>query len=129
MANESNLKPFTSEQSREEAKKNGAKGGKKSGEARRKRKAIKEQMELLMSLPVKDTKGKEILKKLGINNKNIDNQMLMIVAQYNKAIKGDTEAFKLFQNTLEPPSVNEEGDENEIEDTSETDAMIYGENS
>ena len=86
-------------------------------------------MELLLSLPVKDTKGKEILKKLGINNKNIDNQMLMIVAQYNKAIKGDTEAFKLFQNTLEPPSANEEGDENEIEDTSETDAMIYGEDS
>ena len=38
MANEQNLIPFTSNQSREEAKKNGAKGGKKSGEVRRKRK-------------------------------------------------------------------------------------------
>ena len=40
MANEENLIPFTSEQSREEAKRNGAKGGKKSGEVRRQRKAI-----------------------------------------------------------------------------------------
>lgn len=125
MANEQNLIPQAHKLTLEEQ----SLGGKKSGEARRKRKAIKEQMELLLSLPVKDEKGKSILKKLGINNKNIDNQMLMIVAQYNKAIKGDTEAFKLFQNTLEPLSGDEEGDENEIEDTSETDAMIYGENS
>lgn len=124
MANESNLIPQAHKLTLEEQ----SMGGKKSGEARRKRKLIKEQMELLLSLPVKDKKGKEILKKLGINNKDIDNQMLMIVAQYNKAIKGDMEAFKLFQNVLEPPSENEEFG-NEIEDTSETDAMIYGESS
>ncbi len=35
MANEQNLKPFTSDQSHEEAVKNGAAGGKRSGEVRR----------------------------------------------------------------------------------------------
>lgn len=91
MANEKNLIPFTSNQSREEAKKNGAKGGKKSGEVRRKRKAIKEQAELLLSLPfnIIDKKGNElkrVLESLGIDEENIDNQMAMIVALWRTAL-------------------------------------------
>ncbi len=39
MANEENLKKFTSEQSREEAVKNGKNGGIQSGKARRRKKA------------------------------------------------------------------------------------------
>ena len=42
MANEQNLKPFTSEQSREEAVKNGRKGGIRSGEAKRERRLLKD---------------------------------------------------------------------------------------
>lgn len=91
MANEKNLIPFTSNQSREEAKKNGAKGGKKSGEVRRKRKAMKEQAELLLSLPfnIIDKKGNElkrVLESLGIDEENIDNQMAMIVALWRTAL-------------------------------------------
>lgn len=91
MANEQNLIPFTSEQNREEAKKNGRKGGIKSGEVRRQRKAMKEQAELLLSLPfnLTDKKGnelKEVLKKLGIDEDNIDNQMAMIVALWKTAL-------------------------------------------
>lgn len=91
MANEQNLIPFTSEQNREEAKKNGQKGGIKSGEVRRQRKAMKEQAELLLSLPfnLTDKKGnesKEVLKKLGIDEDNIDNQMAMIVALWKTAL-------------------------------------------
>lgn len=91
MANEQNLIPFTSNQSREEAKKNGSKGGKKSGEVRRQRKAMKEQAELLLSLPFKltDRNGnelKEVLEKLGIDEENIDNQMAMIVALWKTAL-------------------------------------------
>ena len=91
MANEQNLIPFTSEQNREEAKRNGQKGGKKSGEVRRQRKAMKEQAELLLSLPfnLTDKRGnelKEVLKKLGIDEDNIDNQMAMIVALWKTAL-------------------------------------------
>lgn len=91
MANEQNLIPFTSNQSREEAKKNGAKGGKKSGEVRRKRKAMKEQAEILLSLPfnIIDKNGnelKKVLESLGIDEENIDNQMAMIVALWRTAL-------------------------------------------
>ena len=43
--NKQNLKPFTSEQSREKAVENGRKGGIKSGEAKRERKLIREMFE------------------------------------------------------------------------------------
>lgn len=42
MSKKENLKPFTSNQSRDEAVKNGRKGGKKSGEVRREKKLLKQ---------------------------------------------------------------------------------------
>ena len=97
MANEQNLIPFTSNQSREEAKKNGSKGGKKSGEVRRKRKAMKEQMEMLLTLPVKNQEQYSFISNLGIDKKEIDNQMALIVAMYAKALKGDVQAFNTIR--------------------------------
>lgn len=93
MANEQNLKPFDSNQNREEAKKNGRKGGKKSGEVRRKRKAMREQMELLLSLPVKQEAVKRQLEAMGIDSSNIDNQMALQVAMLQSAMKGNVNAF------------------------------------
>ena len=89
MANENNLIPY-SKRSKKEAREDGRKGGKKSGEVRRQRKAMKEQMEMLLSLPfnLKDREGNDIadmLSKLGINKKNIDNQMAMIISLWKTA--------------------------------------------
>ena len=90
MANENNLIP-ASMRSQSEARENGRKGGQKSGEVRRQRKAMKEQAELLLSLPfnIKDKQGNElkgVLEKLGIDEGNIDNQMAMIVALWKTAL-------------------------------------------
>lgn len=90
MANEQNLIPWdkrTESEQREYAKK----GGQKSGEVRRQRKAIKEQMDMLLSLPfnVIDKNGnqlKEMIKNLGIEDENIDNQMAMVVALWRTAL-------------------------------------------
>ncbi len=94
MANEQNLMPIeqvNARKTREERKESASKAGKASGEAKRKRKAMKEQAELLLSLPfnLTDKKGnelKEVLKKLGIDDDNIDNQMAMIVALWKTAL-------------------------------------------
>lgn len=90
MANEQNLIPFN-KQTKDEQRENARKGGKKSGEVRRKRKAMKEQMEMLLSLPLSletsnGEKVAEFFKKLGIDEKEIDNQMAMIVALWQTAI-------------------------------------------
>ncbi len=102
MANEQNLIPFTSNQSREEAKKNGSKGGKKSGEVRRQRKAMKEQMEMLLSLPfnLKDNNGNdvaEMLTELGIPKESIDNQMAMIISLWKTAIGNGNQKIQAVQ--------------------------------
>ena len=96
MANEQNLIPFTSNQSREEAKKNGAKGGKKSGEVRRQRKVMKEQMEMLLALPcnIQDRNGNDMAEMLsqmfGIDKDKIDNQMLMITSLWKTAVNSNS---------------------------------------
>lgn len=99
IANEKNLIPFTSEQNREEASKNGRKGGKASGEARRRKKLFKEQINLLLSLPLQDPKAKKQLEALGIDTDNIDNQMAMVISMWQKAIKGDVQAFNTLRDT------------------------------
>ena len=96
MANEQNLIPWnkrTENEQREYAKK----GGQKSGEVRRKRKAMKEQMEMLLALPFKQQKQVNFMKGLGIEENEIDNQMALIVALYGKALKGDVQAFNAIR--------------------------------
>ena len=91
MANEQNLKPFTSDQSREEAKKNGAKGGVASGIARKKKRALKETIEMIMRLGV-DPQTQSILEQLGVPEQDQSVQTAIVVAQAMKAMRGDTKA-------------------------------------
>lgn len=91
-----NLKPI---QSVEEAKEKGRKGGIASGETRRKKKSWAQQIELLMSLPVKQTKTKEALSQLGIEDNEQNNLMAMNVAMYQQALKGNVSAFNSLRDT------------------------------
>ena len=93
MANEQNLMPIeivNSRRSREQHSEDSRKGGQKSGEVRRQRKVMKEQMEMLLSLPfnIKDNNGNdvaEMLSELGIEKESIDNQMAMIISLWQTA--------------------------------------------
>lgn len=113
MANEQNLIPWnkrTENEQREYARK----GGQKSGEVRRKRKAMKEQMEMLLSLPFKSTKQLNFMKDLGIEEDNLDNQMALIVAMYGKALKGDIQAFNTIREVVQDEKKNEDEDRVQI---------------
>lgn len=92
-----NLIPISSS---EEAREKGRVGGIASGEVRRKKKLIKEQLELLLSLPLKDRNATEKLKSLGIDVDNIDNQMAMVISIWNKALKGDIQAFNSIRDSV-----------------------------
>lgn len=92
MANEQNLIPFDSSQSREEAKKNGSKGGKASGESRRRKKSIRENMkELLAMAPSGDISGMGLD---GIESDELTNQLVMTAALMMRAQGGDVAAIK-----------------------------------
>ena len=99
MANEQNLKPFTSEQSREEAVKNGKKGGIASGEARKKKKAIKDIAELIMNMPLKEgetSSVNDIQNLASAQGKNISVQEALVLKLTQKALKGDIQSMRML---------------------------------
>ena len=106
MNGEENLIPMSA-RSKEEVRELGKKGGIASGEARREKKAMKEQIKLLLSLPLKEPKARKKLEALGIDTDNIDNQMAMVISIWNKALKGDVQAFNTLRDTVGEKPVEE----------------------
>jgi len=100
LANEKNLVPFTSEQSREQAVINGRKGGVASGQAKRRRKLLRDSMNALLELPVSSTREYNALIKMGIDIEDIDNSQLIVLALFNKAKSGDVAAIKELRNLI-----------------------------
>lgn len=96
MANIQNLKRPTTEQARER----GAKGGKASAKAKKEKKLMREQMKMLLELPLKDERTKEQFKKLGINADEIDNQMALVVSVYQQALKGNMQALNQIREII-----------------------------
>lgn len=84
MANEQNLKPLTTKKAREI----GSKGGKASVEARRKKRDLRNAIEILLET---DIKGKNGEIKSGAE--------AIAIAQFQKALKGDTRAFEVLRDT------------------------------
>lgn len=103
MANEQNLKPLSTSKAREIGKK----GGINSGISRRKKKKIKEQFEMLMSLDLQDDTLKEQITSLGIPVEEITLQMALCVTIMQQALQGNIRAFELIQNTLGQNPINE----------------------
>lgn len=95
MANESNLIPVT-DRSKEEARALSSKGGKASGATRRRKKSMKDAMNLLLALPV-DEANKVKMERLGIDSNAADNQMLMLISAFQQAVKGNVRAMEFIK--------------------------------
>lgn len=98
MANEQNLVPF-GERSEREARELGQKGGIASGKARRRKKNMKQKMQLLLSLPAADNDQVE-LTAMGVDPEDMDNEMVLVKALFLAAAEGDTRAFDRIQDVL-----------------------------
>lgn len=98
MANEQNLVPFD-ERSEREARELGQKGGIASGKARRRKKNMKQKMQLLLSLPAADNDQVE-LTAMGVDPEDMDNEMVLVKALFLAAAEGDTKAFDRIQDVL-----------------------------
>lgn len=99
MACNENLKSFNT-MSPEQAKEIHSKGGKASSKARRKKKAMKKQLELLLAMPLTNEKAKSRISELGIEDKDIDNQMAITIALFQEALKGNTKAYEIIRDTI-----------------------------
>ena len=111
MGNVNNLTPFTSDQSREEAKKNGQKGGIASGIAKREKKTLRELAEMIGQTKVSDKAVIEKLEALGLDKENFTHDMAIMMKQYEIAEKDDqksTSAAQFIRDTKgEAPNKNE----------------------
>lgn len=113
MANEENLKkgaPYrfrTGEQQVEIARR----GGIASGEARRRKKTMKETARMLLDMEIPDA-AKELKKRLkvmGISEEDFTYQSAVMVGILNQAMKGNTKAAAFLRDTVgENPLIMEE---------------------
>ena len=98
MANEKNLVPFD-ERTESEQREIASAGGKASGKARRRKKSMKQKMQLLLSLPAADNDQAE-LSAMGVDPDDMDNEMVLGKALFIAAAAGDTRAFDRIQDVL-----------------------------
>lgn len=96
---DANLKPFTSDQSREEAAKNGRKGGIASGQAKRTRKKLSAIAATIAANPIpKDMKkGRAALERMGVAEEDMTCDALVVAGVYGQACKGDTKAVEKWE--------------------------------
>lgn len=100
MTNEANLDPV---QSKEEARKRGRAGGIASGKARREKKLMRETLDIILSMPMKNGKNADvesIRSFAALKGKNISVQEAILIAQVQKAMKGDTKAAEYVRDTI-----------------------------
>ncbi len=89
--------------STEEARERGRKGGIASGKARREKKLMRETLDNLLSMPLKDGEladVDDIRSFAAIKGKNISVQEAIVIAQIQKAMKGDTRAAEYVRDTI-----------------------------
>ncbi|MGI6048990.1 MAG: hypothetical protein ACOYEG_13460 [Petrimonas sp.] len=100
MANEQNLIP-NEMRTPEERRENARKAGIASGEARRKKKRMKELCDLVLNNKIQDERAVEGLRQRfpEIESDDITYELVLILKQYEKAKDGDSKAFELLRDT------------------------------
>lgn len=130
MANEQNLKRggITADI----ASSMGRKGGIASGESKRRKRTLKEGLELLLTLPVTDTRNKSKLAKMGVPAELLDNEQLMNLALLKKAQTGDVKAYEAIRSTIGEdaftPPTGEQADNLLAALTAQVDVVFKGPN-
>lgn len=87
--NTSGLRPFTSDQDREQARINGAKGGRKSGETKRRRKMFSEAFDEILAKGFIDRNGNEI-----------EGVAALAAKVFQQAMDGDMVAAKFIRESV-----------------------------
>lgn len=110
---------------RQRASEMGKLAGKASGEAKRRKKLMKENLEILCQLSLKSGRATDVesIKNFAeLKGKNITIEQAMLIAQIKKALSGDTKAIEFIRDTMGQKPV----DEKKVE-TNSTEASLLAE--
>lgn len=91
-------------------------GGKKSGEARRRKRDLRQATDLLLSLKVKDPNLKKEMLEGGVKKGDLDNQMALVFKQFVKALSGSTRAAEFLADVLGERSQKENNAINQLDE-------------
>lgn len=105
MANEQNLIP-NKDRTPEELREITRKGGIASGAARRRKRKLRELVELFGEMDVSG-KARSQMERMGIPEELMTRKMQPVVALYNKANKGDVAAFNAIRDIIGEKPVDE----------------------
>lgn len=105
MSNEKNLIP-NSERTPNELREMTSKGGKKSGEVRRRKKSMKQVMEILLAMKTENPTDLQLLHNAGIDISElsedmINNLLVVNVALLKKAKEGDVASIKELRDIIQ----------------------------
>ena len=125
-----------SERTKEEQKAIARKGGIASGKARREKKLMRETLDIILSMPMKNGKNADvesIRSFAALKGKNISVQEAILIAQVQKAMKGDTKAAEYVRDTIGQKPVENVAMSGEVNNpfagltTEELKKMVYNE--
>ena len=120
-----NLKPV---RSKSEARERGKKGGIASGAARREKKALRETMEEMLKVALKDKRLLSEYGKLGFSGQGMTMQEAISAAMISEAANGNVKAFNAIRETIAPTKEEEAaGGDNRIQITLSIEDMSGGE--
>ena len=130
MANEQNLRPFTSDQNREEAKKNGQKGGKRSGEVRSMNAEMRKRLEQIVKMTLREGKADKIKNLADAKGANLTISDAVLVKLVTMALSGNMKALgKLMEllgmDSIEPPKAPQEHTSGFVNALNDTAAEVW----
>lgn len=105
-----NLIP-TNRRSKEEVRSNGRKGGQRSGETRRAKRTMRDSLEILLNLSLKEGESANVDKINSLSSltgKNVTVQDALLIAQLKKALKGDVRAFYAIREIMQSSAGKDE---------------------
>lgn len=96
MLNPQNLIPA---RTKEEARRRGANGGKKSGEARRRKKLLRDLMIEFGALEMPEGELKASMAQAGLDDDELTYDMALVIGQYQSAVKGNPASAIFIRDT------------------------------
>lgn len=119
--NSKNLKSFdNTPEGKARAREAGRKAGIASGIAKRRKKLMRESLEILCQLPAKGGRATDVesIKNFAeLKGKNITVEQAMLIAQIKKALGGDTRAIEFIRDTMGQKPVEEKKVETNVNQT------------
>lgn len=113
MANEQNLRPPFSPN---EAREYGRKGGIASGVSKRRKKAVREVVQMIADQPITNKQLRKSVKAItdGIDEEDLDMLVGATMGLYQAAIKGNVSAYEVIAEHLDAAYIEDDAEEDEL---------------